>query len=85
MGESCGFHVHKNQALKLNILLLPQSLKRRSIHHQINRLICYLDDIFSYLDLRFINQIINKLRKLELQTWVTDVRADLENELEIFN
>ena len=49
------------------------------------KILFLLDDIFSYLDLRFINQIINKLRELELQTWVTDVRADLENELEKFN
>ncbi len=49
------------------------------------KLLFLLDDIFSYLDLRFINKIINKLKELELQTWITDVRADLENELEKFN
>ena len=35
-----------------------------------------LDDIFSYLDIRFIRNIIDRLNELKLQTWMTDVRSD---------
>ncbi len=35
-----------------------------------------LDDIFSYLDIRFIRNILDRLDELKLQTWMTDVRTD---------
>ena len=35
-----------------------------------------LDDIFSYLDYRFIASIVNRLNELKLQTWMTDVRTN---------
>ena len=46
-----------------------------------SKILFLLDDIFSYLDNRFIKQIINKLHELKLQTWMTDVRTDLKNEI----
>ena len=39
-------------------------------------IIFLLDDIFSYLDLKFINLVLEELNNLKIQTWVTDVRAD---------
>ena len=47
-----------------------------------SKVLFLLDDIFSYLDARFIKQIINKLHELKLQTWVTDVRTDLKEEIQ---
>jgi recombinational DNA repair ATPase RecF len=35
-----------------------------------------LDDIFSYLDMKFIVTILDKLSDLNVQTWITDVRGD---------
>ena len=43
-----------------------------------------LDDIFSYLDIRFIRNIINRLNELKLQTWMTDVRPDSIHQIEKF-
>ena len=43
-----------------------------------------LDDIFSYLDIRFIRNIIDRLNELKLQTWMTDVRSDSINQIEKF-
>tara|TARA_X000000950_G_scaffold289311_1_gene411856 strand:- start:3250 stop:4401 length:1152 start_codon:yes stop_codon:yes gene_type:complete len=47
-----------------------------------SKVLFLLDDIFSYLDARFIKQIINKLHELKLQTWVTDVRTDLKEAIQ---
>ena len=43
-----------------------------------------LDDIFSYLDIRFIRNIIDRLNELKLQTWMTDVRSDSIDQIEKF-
>ena len=43
-----------------------------------------LDDIFSYLDIRFIRNIIERLNELKLQTWMTDVRSDSIHQIEKF-
>ncbi len=43
-----------------------------------------LDDIFSYLDIRFIRNIIYRLNELKLQTWITDVRSDSIHQIEKF-
>ena len=43
-----------------------------------------LDDIFSYLDIRFIRNIIDRLYELKLQTWMTDVRSDSIHQIEKF-
>ena len=43
-----------------------------------------LDDIFSYLDIRFIRNIIDRLNELKLQTWMTDVRPDSIHQIEKF-
>ena len=40
------------------------------------KVIFLLDDIFSFLDIRFTNLIVEELKNLDLQTWITDVRAD---------
>jgi len=43
-----------------------------------------LDDIFSYLDIRFIRNILDRLYELKLQTWMTDVRLDSIHQIEKF-
>ena len=43
---------------------------------KISKVLFLLDDIFSYLDYRFIKSIVNRLNELKLQTWMTDVRAN---------
>ena len=43
-----------------------------------------LDDIFSYLDIRFIRNIIDRLNELKLQTWMTDVRLDSIHQIDKF-
>ena len=43
-----------------------------------------LDDIFSYLDIRFIGNIIDRLNELKLQTWMTDVRSDSIDQIDKF-
>ena len=43
-----------------------------------------LDDIFSYLDIRFIRNIMDRLNELKLQTWMTDVRPDSIHQIEKF-
>ncbi len=43
---------------------------------KISKVLFLLDDIFSYLDSRFITIIANRLNELKLQTWMTDVRAN---------
>ena len=43
-----------------------------------------LDDIFSYLDIRFIRNIMDRLNELKLQTWMTDVRSDSIYQIEKF-
>ena len=43
-----------------------------------------LDDIFSYLDIRFIRNIIDRLNELKIQTWMTDVRSDSIHQIEKF-
>ena len=43
-----------------------------------------LDDIFSYLDIRFIRNIMDRLNELKLQTWMTDVRLDSIHQIEKF-
>ena len=40
------------------------------------QLIFLLDDIFSYLDSNYISSLLQELSKLNIQTWITDVRAD---------
>jgi len=42
----------------------------------ISKVLFLLDDIFSYLDYRFITSIVNRLNELKLQTWMTDVRTN---------
>ena len=45
---------------------------------QINfkRIIFLLDDVFSYLDQRFTNLILDELKELNSQIWITDIRTD---------
>ena len=49
-----------------------------------SNVIFLLDDIFSYLDIRFIRNIIDRLNELKLQTWMTDVRSDSIHQIEKF-
>ncbi len=49
-----------------------------------SKVLFLLDDIFSYLDIRFIRIIIHRLNELKLQTWMTDVRSDTFNKIEEF-
>tara|TARA_B100000900_G_scaffold410255_1_gene427718 strand:- start:6 stop:1151 length:1146 start_codon:yes stop_codon:yes gene_type:complete len=49
-----------------------------------SKVLFLLDDIFSYLDYRFIKNIINRLNDLNLQTWMTDVRNDSFNQSDKF-
>ena len=44
-----------------------------------------LDDIFSYLDYRFIERIVTKLSELKLQTWITDVQLNRSSKLKHFD
>lgn len=44
-----------------------------------------LDDIFSYLDYRFIKNIVEKLVELKLQTWITDVKLNQSSRIEKFD
>ena len=48
------------------------------------KIIFLLDDIFSYLDNRYIRNIIIKLKYLKFQTWITDIRMDAVNKIEKF-
>ncbi len=41
------------------------------------KIIFLLDDIFSYLDEKFIFNVLDRLRDLKVQTWMTDVRGGL--------
>ena len=41
-----------------------------------NKTIFLLDDVFSYLDNKFINLVLGKLNELNVQTWMTDVKGD---------
>ena len=50
----------------------------------LNHLEHLLDDIFSYLDIRFIRNIMDRLNELKLQTWMTDVRSDSIYQIEKF-
>ena len=43
---------------------------------KITKVLFLLDDIFSYLDYRFIENIVNRLNQLKLQTWMTDIKAN---------
>jgi len=49
-----------------------------------SKVLFLLDDIFSYLDIRFIRNIIDRLNELKLQTWMTDVRSDSIHQIEKF-
>ena len=49
-----------------------------------SKIIFLLDDIFSYLDNRYIRNIIIKLKYLKFQTWITDIRMDAVNKIEKF-
>ena len=49
-----------------------------------SNLLFLLDDIFSYLDIRFIRYIVDRLHELKFQTWMTDVRADSIDKIEKF-
>ena len=44
------------------------------------KIIFLLDDIFSYLDEKFIFNVLDRLRDLKVQTWMTDVRGGLISE-----
>lgn len=50
-----------------------------------HKILFLLDDIFSYLDLRFIKNIIFKLNELRFQTWITDVQGENVNEIKEFS
>ena len=41
-----------------------------------NRTIFLLDDVFSYLDSKFVDLVLQKLNELNVQTWMTDVKGD---------
>ena len=41
-----------------------------------NKTIFLLDDVFSYLDNKFVNLVLEKLNELNVQTWMTDVKGD---------
>ncbi len=41
-----------------------------------NRTIFLLDDVFSYLDNKFVDLVLQKLNELNVQTWMTDVKGD---------
>ena len=40
------------------------------------RTIFLLDDVFSYLDDKFIYLVLEKLNELNVQIWMTDVKGD---------
>ena len=43
--------------------------------NSLKKIIFLLDDIFSYLDEKFIFNVLDRLRDLKVQTWMTDVRG----------
>ena len=50
-----------------------------------DKILFLLDDIFSYLDSRFIKNILSKLDELKIQTWITDVQGYNVEEIKEFN
>ena len=50
-----------------------------------SKVLFLLDDIFSYLDYRFIKNIVEKLEELKLQTWITDVKFSQSSKMGNFN
>ena len=48
--------------------------------NSLKKIIFLLDDIFSYLDEKFIFNVLDRLRDLKVQTWMTDVRGGLISE-----
>ena len=50
-----------------------------------DKILFLLDDIFSYLDSRFIKNILSKLDELKIQTWITDVQGSNVEEIKEFN
>ena len=50
-----------------------------------DKILFLLDDIFSYLDSRFIKNILSKLDELKIQTWITDVQGGNVGEIKEFN
>ncbi len=61
---------------KLIVLSLVFSFIKYLKINNLSNVIFLLDDIFSYLDIKFIFTILEKLNDLNIQTWITDVRGD---------
>jgi len=50
-----------------------------------SKVLFLLDDIFSYLDYRFIRNIVEKLEELKLQTWITDIKLNQTSKIGNFD
>lgn len=69
--ENCS--TGEQKVLLLSILFLyVQILKERKFY----KIICLLDDIFSYLDKKFINIVLEELVNLNIQTWISNVNDE---------
>ncbi|MAZ07677.1 MAG: hypothetical protein CMM99_04370 [Rickettsiales bacterium] len=61
---------------KIIVITIIFSFLRYLKQADFKRIIFLLDDVFSYLDQRFTNLILDELKGLNSQTWITDIRTD---------
>ncbi len=61
---------------KIIVITIIFSFLRYLKQIDFKRIIFLLDDVFSYLDQRFTNLILDELKGLNSQTWITDIRTD---------
>ncbi len=71
--EAKNFSTGEQKVIIMSILFSFFNILEKT---KVSKVLFLLDDIFSYLDRRFIKNIINKLCELKLQTWITDVRSE---------
>ena len=71
--EVKNFSTGEQKLIIISIILAFIEFLKKSKTEQ---LIFLLDDIFSYLDSNYISSLLQELSKLNIQTWITDVRAD---------
>ena len=66
--ENCS--TGEQKVLLLSVLFLYIQILKEKKSTQI---VCLLDDIFSYLDKKFINIVLEELINLKIQTWISNV------------
>ena len=75
--EVKNFSTGEQKLIIISIILAFIEFLKKS---KTEKLIFLLDDIFSYLDEKFIFNVLDRLRDLKVQTWMTDVRGGLISE-----